>query len=197
MKKINTDEWKPIDGYEDRYMVSVYGEIASINNGFRILKQEVKDHNGIYARINLSKNGKSKHHSVHRLVANAFLPNLNEKPEIDHIDGNPLNNHVSNLRWVTRSENEMNPITRKRISIANKGRSITWGDKISKTMKGRVGKLCNRSIPVNQYSIDGKYIKTFESSCIASRELGIGQSSIWSCVHGKYKTAGGFIWKNL
>lgn len=79
---------------------------------------------------------KKKKYSVHRLVALEFISNPNNLPEVDHIDGDPYNNNVENLRWVTRQENEMNPITRKRISIANKGKKVTEEQraKISKTL---------------------------------------------------------------
>lgn len=64
--------------------------------------------------------GTKRRFAVHRLVAKAFIPNPDNKPEIDHIDGDPTNNHVWNLQWVTHKENMNNPITKKRLSEALK-----------------------------------------------------------------------------
>lgn len=195
---LNTEcEWRYIPGYLGRYLVSTKGDVASMCRGFRIMKPEVKEHRGKYARVNLYKDGKFVHRSVHRLVALTFIPNPENKPEIDHIDGNPLNNDVSNLRWVTRSENEMNPITRDRLSKVRKGRRVTCGDKISKTLSKRVGKLNSHSIPVAQYTLDGKLVKIHESTCLAAKELGLHQAAIWKCTKGIIKKSGGFIWRNL
>lgn len=69
-----------------------------------------------YTQVNLSVNGKRKAVLIHRLVAEAFIPNPDNLPEIDHIDTNRANNNVDNLRWCTRQENENNPLTRKHIS---------------------------------------------------------------------------------
>lgn len=121
------EEWRGIVGYEDMYMVSSYGRVISITHD-RIgaygcvyktkhkLRSIMKDKNG-YLRINLSPLVK-KTSLVHRLVAEAFIPNPDNKPEVDHIDCNPSNAHVSNLRWATSSENGCNPITRKNMSNA-------------------------------------------------------------------------------
>lgn len=73
----------------------------------------------------LCKNRIRKAITVHRLVACAFIENPNNYPSIDHIDGNPMNNHVSNLRWCTNTINMNNPITRSRISLSKKGKYNT------------------------------------------------------------------------
>jgi len=98
--------WKLIDGYED-YFVSNLGRVKSTkNNKIKYLKLIL---NGCgYYQVGLFQNGKSKSISVHRLIAEAFIDNLNNHPYVDHIDGNKLNNNLDNLRWVTHQENLFN-----------------------------------------------------------------------------------------
>lgn len=103
--------WKNLDNV---YKVSEYGDIKSVD---RYVKQKNRtywvkgkelNHNidsGGYHRVGLSLNGKRKYESVHRLVGKLFVENRDNKPEINHIDGNKSNNHYSNLEWSTRSEN--------------------------------------------------------------------------------------------
>lgn len=98
------------------YLISTDGRV--IGKKGKELKQHLRKG---YYYITI---GKQKF-SVHRMVALTYITNPENKPEIDHIDGNPLNNNVDNLRWVTRQENEMNPITRQRISKVHKGKIIS------------------------------------------------------------------------
>lgn len=112
-----TDEeiWKPVKGYEDFYEVSNFGEVRSYDrmvsngNGFYLKKGRLMKNSPTstgYYKIRLTnKQGVGKEYKVHRLVAFAFIPNPENKPFINHIDGNPINNHVSNLEWCTQSEN--------------------------------------------------------------------------------------------
>jgi len=106
--------WKDIEGFEGMYQVSSLGRIKSLERTVKgKWKTDTIYHELIrkpstckpYNIVRLSKNGKSFYKTVHRLVAMAFLPNIEEKPEVNHIDGNKKNNLLSNLEWVTRSEN--------------------------------------------------------------------------------------------
>lgn len=115
--------WKPIPEYEGLYEVSNKGRVKAlerevINNGGLQRKHErvLKTGGDRYCNVVLCKNGKIKPTAVHKLVALAFIPNPENKPYIDHIDTNPNNNCVENLRWVTPSENMLNPLTRKKNS---------------------------------------------------------------------------------
>jgi hypothetical protein len=101
--------WKEIEGYEGLYEVSNLGRVKSLPKGKFSRKSEMiltlRKHP--YKFVNLCKNGKISTKSVHRLVANCFIPNLLNKSTINHIDCNPSNNNVSNLEWVTPLENQM------------------------------------------------------------------------------------------
>lgn len=106
---LEEEKWLPVVGYEDLYMVSNYGRIYSIPNDNKvggILKHHVDNKSG-YHFIILSKNHKKFNTSVHRLVAIAFIPNPDNKPTVNHIDGNKDNNNVDNLEWATYKEQLM------------------------------------------------------------------------------------------
>ena len=109
------EQWKDIENYEGLYQVSSYGRIKSFIkwNGHsyiqdeRILKPTLQAVRGNYKRysICLIRNKQRKHFKIHRLVGIAFIPNCDNKPEINHIDSNPLNNNVNNLEWCNHKEN--------------------------------------------------------------------------------------------
>ena len=115
------EEWKSIKGYEDYYEVSSLGRVRSLTittwNGKvyhkkkgRILKLQT---NQCYNKVTLSKKGQTKQHLVHRLVAIAFIPNPENKPETNHKDYDTYNNNIENLEWVTAKENDTHK--RKRV----------------------------------------------------------------------------------
>lgn len=108
-------EWKEIKGYEGRYIISNYGEIISLprykNNNSKLQYVEPKEicryinkHNG-YVYVQLWNNSTYKNIRLHKLVAENFIDNKENKPQINHIDGNKENNRVDNLEWCTASEN--------------------------------------------------------------------------------------------
>lgn len=96
-------KWKLIKGFDGMYDISEFGKIKSRFKGGRILKNYLS-HNG-YEFVRLYKNFKYKNYRVNRLVAEYFIPNPENKPQVNHKDGNKSNNHVSNLEWCTASEN--------------------------------------------------------------------------------------------
>lgn len=196
--------WQKIDGYEDYYEVSSDGKVRSVDRSFfqygnngsyfqrtykgRILKQE-KNRDG-YLKVVLAKDGKKTLKSVHRLVAEAFIPNPENKPCIDHINGDKTFNDVSNLRWATYSENSRNPITFEKTKNALKGSHLcAW--------RGHFGKEHPMSKTVGQYDLDNNFIAEYGSVSEASRKLGISRTCIGDCCNGKKNTANGFIFKYL
>ena len=95
--------FKPIPGYEN-YQVSTWGRVFNTETG-QFLIPTVHDKG--YLRVDLyDKEGSKKHMKVHRLVANAFVNNFFDKPQVNHIDGNKQNNSFTNLEWVTDAENK-------------------------------------------------------------------------------------------
>jgi hypothetical protein len=109
----------PVKGYEGRYEVSNKGKVRSLirkhdgkirGNPILLKIGKLKTHCKTYNTIWLRNNGANKRFYVHRLVAMAFIPNLLNKPQVNHIDNNPLNNNVENLEWCTNSENQIHRV---------------------------------------------------------------------------------------
>jgi hypothetical protein len=115
--------WKDIKGYEGRYQISSLGRVKSLISYFGTKEKIMKGQpvwTG-YLRVCLVKDGKSKMHTIHRMVAEAFIPNPENKPIVNHIDGNITNNRVDNLEWVTYAEN------------SNKSKNVTTSDRWNST----------------------------------------------------------------
>lgn len=109
--------WKDIEGYEGKYQVSNLGRVKSLN--YNKTGKEGMLRAGVttdgYLQVVLYKDRKKKHHATHRLVAQTFIPNPDNKPCVDHINTIRTDNRVDNLCWVTCKENNNNPITKKRL----------------------------------------------------------------------------------
>ena len=105
--------WKDIKGYEGKYQISNSGKVKSINyhrgNSSRLLipRCSTKNGNELYLYVVLCKNSKVHTYKIHRLVAEYFVPNVDNKPYVNHKDGNKHNNNVENLEWVTPLENNL------------------------------------------------------------------------------------------
>lgn len=92
--------WADIEGYDGKYQVSSWGRVR----GARGIMKPYENHKG-YLKIGLIKDGVKTKHRVNRLVAQAFIPNFRNYPEVNHKDGNKKNNSVTNLEWVTGKQN--------------------------------------------------------------------------------------------
>lgn len=190
--------WKPIKGYEELYQVSNLGRVKRFDrkvitkNGVvkPIKAREMKQSKSMgYAYVCLTKDGITKHFRVHRLVAQTFIPNPENKEQVNHKDGNKLNNNVNNLEWCTNQENCIHAWKNNLNHTTEKVRKTA-----SETGK-RTGKLLGK--PVSQYDLQGNFIKAYESSYEASRQTGIQSTSILFVVNGRKKTAGKYVWKRI
>ena len=112
---MSLEKFKRIEGYDGRYLVSSWGFVycnialdTARENGVDIVYKPLnaEETSKGYLRVPLFKDGKRKWHKVHRLVAQAFIPNPENKPQVNHIDGNKQNNSITNLEWVTDAENK-------------------------------------------------------------------------------------------
>lgn len=155
--------WKPVVNYEGLYEVSSVGRVRN-----KASKKELKvrkDKDG-YLIVNLYEKGKIKTCKVHRLVAQSFIPNQENKPQVDHINTIRTDNYYKNLKWVTPRENSRNELSRKhylevmkseehkrKLSEANKGENNPFygrhhtEDSKSKISKAKKGKLCGEENP--------------------------------------------------
>lgn len=165
---MKTEIWKDVKDYEGLYQVSNLGRVRSLKfEKERILKPGINGRGYFY--VNLWKNGEYKQYRVHRLVAQAFLTNSNNLPEVNHRDEDKTNNKVENLEWCDRKYNH------------------NYG-----TINQRIAEKCSKQ--VLQYKKSGEFVKEWKSTMDVQRNLGYAQSSISACCLGKYKSAYGFIW---
>lgn len=184
IEPLDGEIWKDVDGYGGFYEVSNLGRVRSkeriteiqpychITRKPKILKAQF---NGSYYRVVISTDGKSRQVLIHRLVAEAFIPNPEGLPQVNHKDENKKNNNVENLEWCTRQYN---------MSYGTKGRRQS--EYMTRT-KGRA---------VCQYTKKGELVNFFPSIAQASKATGIHNTNIsMACIHKTQKTAGGFVWR--
>lgn len=166
------EEWKPVKGYEDLYEVSSYGQVKNSNG--RIKKQTINKKG--YAMVHLWKNGKEKTCRVHRLVAQAFIPNPNNLPEINHKSEIKTQNNVENLEWCTSEYNHTYGTRNARVAAKLKNHP-----NISKAVQA----LDPKTLEV---------VMEFPSAHEAQRQ-GFRQNTITECCLGKHHTHKGYIWR--
>lgn len=206
--------WKDVVGYEDYYQVSNFGKVCSKDRTTLHKDGKKVSYNGTmltacndthgYLFVTLSINGKSRKVKVHRLVAIAFIPNPRNKPEIDHVNAIRHDNRVSNLRWVTRHENNSNPIfvQRQRESQLGKRHSEQTKKKIGEKSKGhrlsyqsRIKIAASKNRPVEMLDLNGCPIMSFDSILNACSFAGVTSMAIINACNGRTKTSGGYKWR--
>lgn len=185
-----TEVWKTVDGF-DLYEISNHGRLRSKdrivkNHGGTYVKKgrilnPGKDHYGYFV-FELKQDGKCQWVKVHRLVANAFIPNPDNKPEVNHIDNNPSNNSVENLEWCTHYENMM------------------WMHKTGRAKRTKEWiQHLNDGLEFMRKRVEGTNIRTGEkircNSVNGTKELGFTPGSVSRCCNGLAMTHRGYTWR--
>lgn len=172
-----TEEWKDIKDYEGLYQVSNWGRVRSLNynhTGKIKIRTNVKASGG-YLKIGLNKNGLYKNYSIHRLVAETFIPNPLNLPQVNHKNENKQDNRVENLEWISASGN------------------TNYGTRNEKVSKANTNGKCSKT--VLQLSLSGDFIREWPSAMEIQRQLGFWQSPISACCRGEKPHYKGFLWK--
>lgn len=199
--------WKPIKGYKGLYEVSTMGRVKSLITG-KILRP-VKNKKG-YLVVGLHREGKGKTFLVHRLVAQAFLPNPHNLPEINHKDQDPSNPIVGNLEWCDRKYNVNYADARKKHAASIRGRKLSESHKckLTEVLKKYRQNIDSNTKQLIYQKISDKIskpiaminpttmetIRVFKSASDAS-QYGFTPSAISECCNGKRKSHKGFIWR--
>lgn len=164
-----------IKGYEN-YTVDEHGIVKNINTGH--MKIAVSNHTGKgYWYVDLYNKGERTRKYIHRLVAEAFINKIDDKPYVNHIDGDSENNEVSNLEWCSPLEN------------------VEHASKVIKTMKQYYLANMKRRKAVKQLELHNRrLVDVFESISEASKKTGIPTSNIVNVLKGKQSRTKNFIW---
>lgn len=216
------EEWKPVVGYENNYEVSNWGRVKSQSRrGAKggILKPRP---NGDYLQVCLYKNGKKETRLVHIIVMRAFMGECPKNHEVDHYDWNPKNNRLDNLSYQPKELNRGRHSPEWLVKMQKLSQDPEWKMKQAEGcrkcsqdpewlkntaeaakkraqdpewLKKNAEGAKKRAKPVDQYTLDGTFVKRWPSVADAARELGLSKGNISKCCKGKYKSTGGFIWK--
>ena len=191
---LSDEEWRPVLGYEGYYSVSNYGQVWSHHSG-RLLKS-IASKTG-YLFVHLSVAGIAKRKTIHRLVAEAFIPNPEGKPTVNHINEVKDDNYVGNLEWATHREQNIHGTRIERAKA-----HTDWNARTAKTdykaiaEKHKYHEINRKQMkPVLQFDKDGCFIARHESVSEAARTVGVLASHICCCLKGRRRSCGGYQWK--
>ncbi len=168
--------WKDINGWEKHYKISSSGQIMSFKREHPIIVIYSLDRNG-YPQFTLHKNNAKRTTKVHRLVAEAFIPNPENKPCVNHKNGIKTDNRVENLEWCTYSENNRHAF-KMGLNTPN------------------IGVKNGMSKPIHKYGPNGLFIESYESINIAASKNQICAPNICKCSRGQIISCGGYYWSN-
>ncbi|MCI1958982.1 MAG: NUMOD4 motif-containing HNH endonuclease [Clostridia bacterium] len=182
--------WKDVKNYEGLYQISNLGEVKSLSKkvgkgkGYikpeKILKQTISKDG--YFKVTLCKDGKTKYFRVHRLVAQAFIPNLEDKPVVNHIDENKLNNYVDNLEWVTEEENKL---------YSYNIHKEEFDDISRKNVKKAINKVTQNILAYK----NGEFIGEYKGKESCAKEIGISPKTIYNRLNGRYTSRSGYTFE--
>lgn len=191
--------WKPIKGYEGLFEISNKGRVKSLEKYVSqgTFLRHVPEHilsvyiNAYgYPCISLRKKGKKQNKLIHRLLMEAFVPNPENKPDVDHLNGDKMDFRLENLKWVSPKENMNNPNTIKKLKD-----SFSRQEVVDKRMEtNRLQNAKNAPRRVFAYSLDGYLLGEFKSLSEASRSTGATLRGIKIALDNSSKTSAGFLW---
>lgn len=211
---ISTEEWRSVCGFEGLYEISNLGRIRSLGRDIirkdgpgKVFKSKIlKTHPSNRLRhhkINLRDlDGNNYPRFIHRLVAEAFIPNPDNKPLVDHIDTNGENNNASNLRWVTAKENSNNPVSKNKNKTTSYKKGLELRSKIKEAFNGgeevKLQGCMSRPKPVVKIDDLGNKVQIYPSAMEASRPMGMHKDAISKvCRKRSNSKPGGFRWRYI
>jgi hypothetical protein len=163
----------------EKYLIKSSGRVINIKTKKTLSGSVTK---AGYLRYQFSYKGDRIRITAQRLIANCFIPNPENKPQVNHKDGNKLNNSVSNLEWNTASENALHAYK-------------YLGKKPNKTGKGKFNERHSRSKRILQISLNGEIVSEWVCANEVRRKLGFNRGNICSCARGELKSANGYKWQ--
>jgi cellulose synthase/poly-beta-1,6-N-acetylglucosamine synthase-like glycosyltransferase len=187
------EQWKDIKGYEGIYKISTYGRVYSQRRGKNLggfIRPSLSTSG--YVGVVLCKNGKQHTYQVHRLVANHFLGNKDNLPEVNHKDEHKTNNYIGNLEFCDRIYNQNYGTAIERMVKAKNYKESSIKSALHHDYDAISRK---RAYPVIQMDLDGNFIKRWDSMRDINRELGFNRRNICSACNGKLAKIYGYKWK--
>ena len=181
-----TEEWRPVAGFEGLYEVSNIGRVRSLTRYKKVIKPIIT--NTGYFQYQLWHNGVCRTGLAHRLVAQAFVPNTDNKPIVNHIDENKLNNSANNLEWVSHIEN-----CRYGTAIERRTKHFDYAHR--KINNANQIKACSK--PIKQYTKNGDFVKDWASASECARVNGWQVSNIRRSCINESATAYGFVFREV